>query len=94
MKEQYPIYVAWSETLDWILDRTERFPKAVRFSISSRIAILSLNVMELIVEAIYTRRRSEILRRLRNSGDTILAIPGTQYLIHRHTIPSSSLGTR
>ena len=54
MKENYPIFVKWHQTLDWLLNRVESFPKSVRFSISTRIVNLSLDIMELIVDSIYS----------------------------------------
>lgn len=63
MKEDYPVYVAWMDATDWILSAVDRMPKAVRFSVSGRVANLALDVLEDIVEAIYTRERGPILRR-------------------------------
>ena len=64
MKERYPIYIQWQSVLDWILDRTEKMPKHIRFSLSGRIANISIDVMDGIVEAIYMRDRADILERL------------------------------
>jgi hypothetical protein len=64
MKEDYPIFVKWVEATDWIMSTVEKFPKTVRFTVSSRIVNMTLDVLEGIVEAIYTRNRSHILRRL------------------------------
>jgi len=64
MKEDYPLFVKWMETLDWILDRVESFPKSVRYSFSNRIAAYAIDLMEGIIEAIYTKNRSHILKRL------------------------------
>lgn len=64
MKEEYPIFVQWYQTLDWILTTVERFPKGVRFSLGDRMAGYALDIVELIVEAIYTRNRSHILDRI------------------------------
>jgi hypothetical protein len=64
MKEDYPVFVKWLEATDWILDTVEKFPKSARFTISNRIANLTLDVMEGIIEAIYTRERSYILDRV------------------------------
>jgi hypothetical protein len=64
VKEDYPIFVKWLAATDWILDTVEKYPKSVRFTITSRIANLTLDVMEGIIEAIYTKRRSHILERL------------------------------
>ncbi|MBU4184727.1 MAG: diversity-generating retroelement protein Avd [Desulfobacteraceae bacterium] len=64
MKEDFPIFVKWFDTTDWILDTVEKFPKSVRFTISGRMANMTLDVMEGIIEAIYTKDRSYILDRL------------------------------
>lgn len=64
MKEDFPIFVKWFDITDWILDTVEKFPKSVRFTISGRISNLTLDVMESIVEAIYTKDRSYILDRI------------------------------
>lgn len=64
MKEDFPIFVKWLSATDWILDTVEKFPKSVRFTVSSRIANLTLDVTESIVEAIYTKNRSYILDKI------------------------------
>ncbi len=64
MKEDYPLYVKWFEATDWILTVLEKYPKSVRFTISGRIANLTLDVLEGIVEAIYTKERTFILARM------------------------------
>ena len=64
MKEDYPLFVHWYKTLDWILSTVERFPRSARFTLGSRLADASLDTMELITEAIYTRSRKQILDRI------------------------------
>ena len=64
MKDNYPIYVKWLSVTDWILDTLEKFPKSVRFTLTNRIANLTLDVMEGIIEAIYTKERAHILGRV------------------------------
>jgi hypothetical protein len=54
----YPLYVHWYKTLNWILDSVERMPKNVRFTIATRISELSLDIIELIIEAIYQKQRT------------------------------------
>jgi len=46
------------------MDRCEKFPKSVRFSFTGRILNLSLDILELVIEAIYTKERSYILRKI------------------------------
>ncbi|MBU2552404.1 MAG: diversity-generating retroelement protein Avd [Proteobacteria bacterium] len=64
MKEDYPLYVKWSEAADWILDAVEKFPKSVRFTISGRVANLALDIVEGIVEAIYAKERRPVLDKI------------------------------
>jgi hypothetical protein len=64
VKEDYPIFVKWLSATDWILDTVEKYPKSVRFTVTNRIANLTLDIMEGIIEAIYTKKRSYILERV------------------------------
>ncbi|MBN1426021.1 diversity-generating retroelement protein Avd [Candidatus Fermentibacteria bacterium] len=64
MRDDYPLFVHWYKQLDWILDTVERFPRSSRFTLGSRVADLALGVLECIVEAIYTKDRAAILRRI------------------------------
>jgi len=64
MREDYPLFVQWYGTLDWILSAVEGFPRNARFSLASRLADSALDTMELIIEAIYTKERLHILDRI------------------------------
>lgn len=64
MKETYPLFVHWYDTLNWILATVERFPKHARFSLASRLADAALDTMTLIVEAIYAKQRVRLLDRV------------------------------
>ena len=56
-----PLFVHWEKTLKDILSRTEKFPKRVRFTLSSRLDNLALDVLEKLIEARYTRDKSAVL---------------------------------
>lgn len=60
-KKQLPIFIKWENTLNWILETVEKFPKSSRFTFGQRIINLSLDFMELIIEAIYTKNKYNIL---------------------------------
>jgi hypothetical protein len=60
---ELPLFVHWEKTLRDILSRTEKFPKRVRFTLSSRIDNLALDVLESIVEARYTKDKSSVLAK-------------------------------
>ena len=64
MKEKYPIFIKWSKLLDWTFDTVEKFPKSVRFTLSTRIVNISLDVLEGIIEAIYAKQKTDILKKL------------------------------
>ncbi len=55
----------WERVIGDLLDRTGRFPKAVRFTFAARIENLALDVLEEIAEARYAsgRAKQEALRR-------------------------------
>lgn len=62
--QDYPVFNQWYKTTNWLLDRCERMPKHTRFTISGKIANLALDITELLLEAIYTKERSSILRKV------------------------------
>jgi hypothetical protein len=55
--DELPLFTLWEATLGDLLDRTARFPKAVRFTFAQRIDTLALDVLERIVEARYSRQK-------------------------------------
>jgi len=67
MKENYPIFVQWYKTLDWILNILEHYPRKVRFTLTTRISNEALNTLELIIEAIYSKDRVPIIDKINMS---------------------------
>jgi four helix bundle protein len=60
--DEIPVFTRWYKFLIWVLDSTEKFPKKVRFTLSSRIDNITLDVLEKIIEAAYTHSKIDILR--------------------------------
>lgn len=60
----YPIFNHWYKTANWLLERCEAMPKHTRFTVSSRLVNLALDTTELLIEAIYTADRSDLLKRI------------------------------
>ena len=52
-----PAFVAYYDILGWILDRVEKFPKSQRFIFGQRLANHAVDVLELIISALYSRQR-------------------------------------
>ena len=79
----------WEDVLGDLLDRTARFPKAVRFTFSSRIDNLGLAVLEDLVEARYSAGavKQDALRRADTSLAKLRALVrlahARRYLDHR-----------
>lgn len=46
------------------MDTVERFPRTARFTLGDRLVNSSLNLVELITDAIYTRERGPLLDRV------------------------------
>ena len=64
MKENYPIYVHWYKTLKWCLDVTDHFPKSVRSTLTDRINNLALDILEDLIQAIYSKDRKPYLNQI------------------------------
>jgi len=62
--QQYPVFEQWYKTTDWLLDKCEKFPRDVRYTISNRIGNLAIDILEEITEAIYTKERVKKLDSL------------------------------
>lgn len=59
-----PVLLArWYDHAKWLLERVDDFPKNQRFIFGTRIADEALGILELLVEAAYSRTKGELLRR-------------------------------
>ena len=58
-----PIFVAWLDSLVWLLPTTAKLPRHVRFTFANRIDNLGLDVAEDLVEARYSRDSLPVLAR-------------------------------
>ena len=64
MPEVPVVFSHWETFLSWLFDRTQKLPRRLRFTFTTRIDNLALDVFELLVEARYTRERAPMLRRV------------------------------
>lgn len=51
------------ELLLWLIPQLDKFPRTHRFTLGERIEVGLLEVLELLVEAAYTRNKEASLRR-------------------------------
>ncbi len=62
MRDDYPLYVKWQYIVEHLMDICGKFPKNVRFTLCDRIMKTVLDVLEAIIEAIYAKYKTDILR--------------------------------
>ena len=56
MDDELQLFIKWTEFLKWLLNTTEKFPKKVRFTFTTRIDNLALDILEDIIEFRYDKR--------------------------------------
>lgn len=61
--EELPVFVRWHKFLRWLLNTTEKFPKRVRFTFSTRLDNLALDIIEKIIEAAYSGSKTNLLKQ-------------------------------
>ncbi len=61
---ELPLFTHWETFLEWLLPKTGKMPRHARFTFARRIQSLALDILEGIVEARYSRRKSATLRRI------------------------------
>ena len=59
MAEELKLFVKWEDFIKWLLGTTDKFPKKIRFSITSRIDNLALDILENIIELRYDREKKK-----------------------------------
>lgn len=62
LDDDLPIFIKWMDFLKWIFVTTDKFPKSVRFTLVDRIHNLTLDVLEDLIQARYSRNRISLLR--------------------------------
>ena len=63
------VLIKWYDFTKWLLDRVDSFPKNQRFIFGQRVADHAIDILELLVEATYSARKSHLL-----SGDVPLIV--------------------
>jgi len=62
--DELSLFQKWESLLDWILDRIEGFPKSVRFTFSEKMARISLEIMEAIIDCFYSHTKKQKLKHI------------------------------
>lgn len=61
---QYPLFSAYYQTYNWILDKMELMPRKIKFTVSDRIVVISTEILEQIIEAIYSKEKKIVLTQI------------------------------
>ena len=92
--EDLPVFVRWTEFLQWLLQATEKFPKRVRFTFSNRIDNLALDVVEELVVARYSRRKAEYLKGINLKIERLRVLLRISHDLHYMPNPSYEFAMR
>ena len=57
------LFERWMETTRWLLERTARFPKPLRHSLTNRVENLAIGILEDVTSAAYRKDRRGTLRK-------------------------------
>ena len=51
------------DVIMWLMGRVEKFPRSQKFTLGDRIVNLSLDTLDVLIEATYTRKRLPLLQK-------------------------------
>lgn len=64
MGTEIPAVTKLYDIILWLMPQVEKFPRDYKFTIGDRIVNNLLNSLEILIEAVYTRDKQHLLRRL------------------------------
>lgn len=59
--EEYSIFTKYYSFLKYMIDRIEKFPRTSKFTLGDRILNLLYDIMDILIESIYSKKRYEKL---------------------------------
>lgn len=71
MKELTPVVEKHYKLILWMLPKIANFPKDQRFLLADRIEQILLDILEMLIEAVYSNRRREILIKVNLKLDVL-----------------------
>ncbi|MBU4251767.1 MAG: diversity-generating retroelement protein Avd [Candidatus Omnitrophica bacterium] len=71
MKKITPVVERHYSLILWMLPKISNFPKDQRFLLADRIEIILLDILEMLIEAVYSKRRKEILVKVNLKLDVL-----------------------
>jgi hypothetical protein len=88
MGTEFQIFAKWEQFLKWLLNTTDKFPKKIRFTLTTRIDNLALDILERIIMCRYDPSvRQRGLKRINIDIETLRILLRVcnelKYLPHR-----------
>ena len=71
MSAELPVFIFWYDFTKWLLVKTEKFPKHVRFTLSQRIENLALDITQELTIARYARNKAKLLTEINAKLDQV-----------------------
>lgn len=63
-QDELPVLVKWIDFIDWFFTVSEKIPKNIRFTITQRIENYVLDILDLLIEARYSKNKLFFLRQI------------------------------
>jgi hypothetical protein len=71
MQKVTPVVERHYSLILWMLPKIGNFPKDQRFLLADRIEIILLDILEMLIDAVYSKRRKEILVQVNLKLDSL-----------------------
>ena len=63
MPQEKPVVHQMYDLIKWLMPQIAKLPRSHKFTLGDRITNLALDTLDLLIQAVYTRRKLELLRR-------------------------------
>ncbi len=63
MPQEKPVVHQMYDLIKWLMPQIAKLPRSHKFTLGDRITNLALDTLDLLIQAVYTRRRLELLQR-------------------------------
>ena len=71
MSTEPAVFILWYDFTKWLLAKTEKFPKHVRFTLSQRIENLALDIVQQLSVARYSGSKKKLLLEINQKLDQV-----------------------
>ena len=73
---------AWHQLMEWMIPLLDHFPRTRRHTLAARLENLLLEVLELLIEAAYSRQKSHLLQQANRKLELLRHLWRLCYRLH------------